>query len=190
MKRGFLALTVFLAIFLARCFTATDAPAATRCLDIRQWSAPDHSRVVIDLDGPPTYNIPAPAETLVLTVSLQKTILPWQAREIPVDARVIRKMRIGQLHAAGGWIERGKKLIRNQHFRFGEAIQQCGFASIGVANYRHGWDARALPLCAVACAVRLHFFKLAFDVCDAGADGAFVNFKLRFAWTAQTNTAS
>ena len=101
MKRGFLARTVFLAILVARCFTATDAPAATRCLDIRQWSAPDHSRVVIDLDGPPTYNIPAPAETLVLTVSLQKTILPWQAREIPVDDRVIRKMRIARVGADG-----------------------------------------------------------------------------------------
>jgi hypothetical protein len=59
-------------------------------LDIRQWSAPDHSRVVIDLDGPPTYHISGPAEALVLTVNLQKIILPWQVREIPVDDRVIR----------------------------------------------------------------------------------------------------
>ena len=101
MKRSFLARMVFWAIFIAGYFTATDAPAATRCLDIRQWSAPDHSRVVIDLDGPPTYNIPAPAETLVLTVSLQKTILPWQAREIPVDDRVIRKLRIARVGADG-----------------------------------------------------------------------------------------
>jgi len=101
MKRSFLARMVFWAIFIAGYFTATDAPAATRCLDIRQWSAPDHSRVVIDLDGPPTYNIPAPAETLVLTVSLQKIILPWQVREIPVDDRVIRKLRIARVGADG-----------------------------------------------------------------------------------------
>ena len=101
MKRSFLALTVFWAIFLARCFTATDAPAATRCLDIRQWSAPDHSRVVIDLDGPPTYNISGPAEALVLTVSLQKIILPWQVREIPVDDRVIRNLRMTRVGADG-----------------------------------------------------------------------------------------
>ena len=101
MKRGFLVLTVFLIILLATFFAAKDRPAATRCLDIRQWSAPDHSRVVIDLDGPPTYNIPATSETLVLRVSLQKIILPWQIKEIPVDDRVIRKLRMARVGADG-----------------------------------------------------------------------------------------
>jgi N-acetylmuramoyl-L-alanine amidase len=101
MKKSLLALMVSWAIFIAGCFTAADAPAATRCLDVRQWSAPDHSRVVIDLDGPPTYDISGPAEALVLKVSLQKIILPWQVREIPVDDRVIRKLRIARVGADG-----------------------------------------------------------------------------------------
>jgi len=101
MKRSFLVLTVFWAILIAGGFTAAEAPAATRCLDLRQWSAPDHSRVVIDLDGPPTYNISGPAEALVLTVSLQKIIVPWQVREIPVDDRVIRKVRMTRVGADG-----------------------------------------------------------------------------------------
>ena len=101
MKGSFLVQTVFLGFLVATFFPATDAAAATRCMDIRQWSAPDHSRVVIDLDGPPTYNIPAPAETLVLRVSLQKIILPWQLREIPVDDRVIRKLRMARVGADG-----------------------------------------------------------------------------------------
>jgi N-acetylmuramoyl-L-alanine amidase len=101
MKRSFFALIVFWAIWGAGCFTATDVRAATRCLEIRQWSAPDHSRVVIDLNGPPTYNISGPAEALVLTVSLRKIILPWQVREIPVDDRVIRKLRMTQVGADG-----------------------------------------------------------------------------------------
>jgi len=94
MKKGSLAQAVLLAIFLVKGFTATEALAATRWLDIRQWSAPDHTRVVIDLDGPPTYEVPAPAETLILTVNLQKVLLPGGAREIPVNDRVIRLMRV------------------------------------------------------------------------------------------------
>ena len=101
MKRGFLAQTVFLAILHATCFPATAAPAPTRCLDIRQWSAPDHTRVVIDLNGPPSYTIPAPAETLVLKVSLQKIVLPWPVREILVNDRVIRKLRMARVGADG-----------------------------------------------------------------------------------------
>jgi N-acetylmuramoyl-L-alanine amidase len=101
MKRTFLSQTIFLAVLLATFFPATQAPAATRCLDLRQWSAPDHSRVVIDLDRPPTYDISAPAEALVLKVSLQKIILPWQVREIPVNDRVIRKLRMARVGADG-----------------------------------------------------------------------------------------
>ena len=101
MKRSFLAPTVIGAILLATALPATGAPVATRFLDLRQWSAPDHSRVVIDLSGPPTYNIPANAETLILKVSLQKISLPWQVREIPVDDRVIRKLRMTRVGADG-----------------------------------------------------------------------------------------
>lgn len=101
MKKASLARAVLLAIFLARGFTATDALAATRWLDIRQWSAPDHTRVVIDLDGPPTYDVPVPAETLILTVKLQKVILSGGAREIPVNDRVIRKMRVAPVGPDG-----------------------------------------------------------------------------------------
>jgi N-acetylmuramoyl-L-alanine amidase len=101
MKRSFFALISFWAIGVAGWFPATDARAATRFLDLRQWSAPDHSRVVVDLSGPPTYNISGPAEALVLTVSLQKISLPWQVREIPVDDRVIRKLRMSRVGTDG-----------------------------------------------------------------------------------------
>ncbi len=94
MKKGWLALAGFLAISQAPGLMAAEAPANSRLLDIRQWTAPDHTRVVIDLDGPPAYEIPAPADPLILTVNLPKVILPEGGREIWVNDRVIRKIQV------------------------------------------------------------------------------------------------
>jgi N-acetylmuramoyl-L-alanine amidase len=90
MKKGWLALAGFLGMSLM----AADGLANSRLLDIRQWTAPDHSRVVIDLDGPPAYEVPAPADPLILTINLPEIILPEGRREIQVKDRVIRKIQV------------------------------------------------------------------------------------------------
>jgi N-acetylmuramoyl-L-alanine amidase len=97
MRKGWLALAGLLAMGLM----GTEALANPRLLDIRQWTAPDHTRVVIDLDGPPTYEIPAPVDPLILTMDFPQVILPEGGREILVNDRVIRKIQV-QPEATGG----------------------------------------------------------------------------------------
>jgi N-acetylmuramoyl-L-alanine amidase len=90
MKKVWLALAVFLTMGLA----GADALASCKLLDIRQWTAPDHTRVVIDLDGPPAYEAPAPSDPLILRVKLPNVILPEGGREIWVNDRVIWKIHV------------------------------------------------------------------------------------------------
>ena len=50
--------------------TVLPGSGPNKVLEIRQWSAPDHTRVVIDLEGPPTYEIPAQMDPMVLRLTL------------------------------------------------------------------------------------------------------------------------
>ena len=99
MKKGPLQLVVLAGVFLGVFFYAgpskvPDVQAASKFLDIRQWSAPDHTRVVIDLDGLPPYETPLSPDPLILIVHLQKVDLPKGKREIPVNDPVIRKIKV------------------------------------------------------------------------------------------------
>ena len=89
MKKGLLVL-----FSLIMGLTTGDALAACRLLDIRQWSAPDHTRVVIDLDGTPSYEVPPPTNPLILRMNLSKVVLPRGKQEIFVNDQVIRKVRV------------------------------------------------------------------------------------------------
>jgi len=93
MKRSWLALFIFLILGSM----VPEALANPRLLDIRQWSAPDHSRVVIDLSGTPTYEVPPPVDPLILTVILRKVIPPRRSQEISVNDPVIRKIRVAPM---------------------------------------------------------------------------------------------
>jgi len=92
---------VALSIFLATGGMASEALANPRLLDIRHWSAPDHSRVVVDLSGTPTYEVPPPVDPLILTVILRKVIAPRRSQEISVNDRVIRKIRVAPMPQEG-----------------------------------------------------------------------------------------
>jgi len=70
------------------------ARRVARLLEIRWWSAPDHTRVVADLEGAPAYEILAQTDPLVYMVQLRGIILPRGSQELPVDDPVIRKIRI------------------------------------------------------------------------------------------------
>jgi N-acetylmuramoyl-L-alanine amidase len=63
-------------------------------LEIRQWSAPDHTRVVADIEGAPAYEILTQTDPLVYTVQLRGMVLPRGSQELPVNDPVIRKVRI------------------------------------------------------------------------------------------------
>jgi N-acetylmuramoyl-L-alanine amidase len=64
----------------------------SRLLEVRQWAAPDHSRVVIDLEGAPVYEILPTADPLSFGLLLKRTALAKGRQEIPVNDQIIRKM--------------------------------------------------------------------------------------------------
>ena len=63
-----------------------------KVLEIRQWAAPDHSRVVVDLEGAPSYEILPATDPLTVGVLLRRTTLAKGRQEIPVTDQIIRKM--------------------------------------------------------------------------------------------------
>ncbi len=67
-------------------------PAFSRLLEIRQWAAPDHSRVVVDLEGSPSYEILPTTDPLIFGVLLRQATLAKGRQEISVDDQIIRKM--------------------------------------------------------------------------------------------------
>lgn len=73
---------------------ARAVPMLAKLLDIRQWSAPDHTRVVIDLDGPPNYEILPSTDPSIYTLNLRGVKLPKGGKEIPVADQVIQKMKV------------------------------------------------------------------------------------------------
>jgi N-acetylmuramoyl-L-alanine amidase len=70
------------------------AKGIARLLEIRHWSAPDHTRVVADLEGAPGYEILFQADPLVFTLQLRGILLPKGSQEILVGDPVIRKMKV------------------------------------------------------------------------------------------------
>ena len=79
-------------IWVAGMGMAGDVMAAYRVLEIRHWAAPDHTRVVIDLNGPATYNSPPSENPLTLVLNLPGISFEKKKQEIPVKDQVIRKL--------------------------------------------------------------------------------------------------
>ncbi len=73
-------------------WTAGDATAAYRVLDIRHWTAPDHTRVVVDLDGPAAYQTPPSENPLTLVLTLTGISFGKKSQEITVKDQIIRKL--------------------------------------------------------------------------------------------------
>ena len=63
-----------------------------RILEIRQWTAPDHTRVVVDSEGAPAYEILPSTDPLTVGILLRRTTLPKGRQEISVNDQIIRKM--------------------------------------------------------------------------------------------------
>jgi N-acetylmuramoyl-L-alanine amidase len=71
---------------------AAERPPVAKVMEIRQWAAPDHTRVVIDLEGAPVYEPLPSADPLTFGLLLRPAALPKGKQEISVGDQVIRKM--------------------------------------------------------------------------------------------------
>jgi N-acetylmuramoyl-L-alanine amidase len=90
--KGRLLLAAILGIWLMG--AGGEGVAAPRLLNVRKSSGPECTRVVLDLEAPPTYEIQSAANSPILTIYLQKITLPQGALDIPVEDQVVRKVRI------------------------------------------------------------------------------------------------
>jgi len=90
--RRILLLTAVLGIWVIA--WAGEALALPRLLSIRKSSSPESTRVVLDLEAPPVYKVQSSAASPILTILLQRLNLPQGAQEIPVEDRIVRKVRV------------------------------------------------------------------------------------------------
>jgi N-acetylmuramoyl-L-alanine amidase len=67
-------------------------PSFPKILDIRAWVAPDHSRVVIDMEGSPVYEIIPSTDPLTFGVFLRQTTLVKGRQELAISDQVIKKL--------------------------------------------------------------------------------------------------
>ena len=65
-----------------------------RLVEIRHWSAPDHTRVVADLEGAPAYEILPQPDPLLFTLKLRGIVLPKGSQEISVGDPVIHRIKL------------------------------------------------------------------------------------------------
>jgi N-acetylmuramoyl-L-alanine amidase len=86
---------ILVGIFIT--FTNGTPVSASLITDIRFWSAPDHTRVVLDLTEPVQYEVSSLAPPLQHQLELKDTILFTKKRELDVNDPFISKIILSEL---------------------------------------------------------------------------------------------
>ena len=94
------------------------------------------------------------------------------------------------MHLARGGVESGEQLIGSVSARFGQQIEQGGFARIGVAHQRNPKGLAALTRTALGVALAFDLHESLFHRLDSLADHAAVEFDLRFTRTTTVTNAA
>ena len=98
-SRGFIARKLLAAgawgfIFL---LLSLEAHALPKILDIRHWSAPDHTRIVLDLSGPAFHEPCASSESLTLAWLIKDAHFPAREKIVPINDFVVEKVHLQAL---------------------------------------------------------------------------------------------
>ena len=91
---------------------------------------------------------------------------------------------------ARGRVECGEEFVGSEDVRASEAVEQGGFAGIGVADDGAGRDGDALAFGALHAALQHDAAEFGFEVRDAVAHGAAIILELGFTFTAQAALAA
>lgn len=86
-----LAATAWGVIFL---FISSEAYAITKILGLRYWSAPDHTRIVIDLTAPPSYEPCAPPDPQTLAWWIKGAVFPARVKTLAINDRVVQSVAL------------------------------------------------------------------------------------------------
>jgi N-acetylmuramoyl-L-alanine amidase len=79
---------------LAFFFFPLDVYAITKILDVRHWSAPDHTRIVFDLSGPASYKVYATSDSQTLSWCIENTIFPAKEKIAPINDLVVKSVSL------------------------------------------------------------------------------------------------
>jgi N-acetylmuramoyl-L-alanine amidase len=78
---------------------APECWASSQVIGIRYWTAPDHTRIVIDLSGPSTYTHRVLTKPHRIVVEIPKTVFANKARRIEVNNGLIDRIRTNALRS-------------------------------------------------------------------------------------------
>ena len=113
-------------------------------------------------------------------------------RQVAHEAHRIGEYDAGgrvEIQAAGGGVQCGEELVFGQDVGFGQAVEQAGFAGIGVADQREGGQAAVFARLAAGGALAADGFEPFFQGGDFLCDQAAVGFELGFPRPFQADAA-
>ena len=90
-------ITAAVFLFFLCCFGGVAGPAgaAVGVFDVRHWTAPDHTRIVLDLSGPIYYDMFELREPHRLVIDLKDARSHLPQKEIVIDDNVVNRVRWG-----------------------------------------------------------------------------------------------
>ena len=75
-------------------FFPLDADAIPKILDVRHWSAPDHTRIVFDLSAPASYKVFATSDSQTLSWCIENTIFPAREKIVRINDLVVKSVSL------------------------------------------------------------------------------------------------
>ena len=89
------------AAILAAVLAGPGAAHATAVLAVRHWSAPDHTRIVVDLDGPAAYRHRELADPPRIAVDITHGRFRFPLDPVPIEDGLIQRIRFNVLKMSG-----------------------------------------------------------------------------------------
>ncbi len=73
---------------------AMEAHGAAEILDLRHWSAPDHTRIVLDLSEPPSYEAGSSPTSRILAWWMESTSPPRKEMTVPIQDGIVKRVSL------------------------------------------------------------------------------------------------
>lgn len=89
-------LITFCAVFFLLSLCAPSKGALLKITDVRHWSAPDHTRIVVDSDKSISYQTLQLKDPWRLVVNIKKAKATFSDRKIDIGDSIVHRIRVGQ----------------------------------------------------------------------------------------------
>jgi len=89
-------LITFCVVFFLLSLCAPSKGALLKITDVRHWSAPDHTRIVVDSDKSISYQTLQLKDPWRLVVNIKKAKATFNDRKIDIGDSIVHRIRVGQ----------------------------------------------------------------------------------------------